>query len=159
MSVLQLFLADEDATVALGQSIQQCTEAGDVIYLEGDLGAGKTTFVRGYLRANAYEGAVKSPTYTLVESYQLANAEIHHFDLYRISDPEELEYLGLDEYFNRHAVCLVEWPARGKGVLPTPTLCLKLSREGNGRRAEIMVNEKAAQKLDFLLKSTQYLTL
>lgn len=152
----QCFLADENATLELGAALAACLVPGDVLHLHGELGAGKTTLVRGFLRACGYQGAVKSPTYTLVESYPLADRLVHHFDLYRIADPEELEFLGLDEYLRGDATALIEWPERGAGVLPASVAEVELVREGSGRRVSIKAHEKCTAKLDFLLKSTQY---
>lgn len=100
---------------------------GDVIFLYGDLGTGKTTFTRELLRAMGHEGAVKSPTYTLVESYQLPGGRVHHFDFYRVSDGEEIAYLGLGDYFDAQSLCLVEWPQVAMDWLPKPTWIFKLS--------------------------------
>lgn len=152
----QLSLPAEADTLALGAVLAHWLEQGETLHLHGDLGAGKTTLVRGLLRALDYEGPVKSPTYTLVESYPLAGKTIHHFDLYRITDPEELEFLGLDEYFRPDSIALIEWPERGQGVLPPPVARLELSRQGNGRLARLQLDEKRTNALDFLLKSTQY---
>ena len=136
MSVEQHYLADEAATEALGAALAtRCTSG--LVFLEGELGAGKTTLVRGWLRELGHSGAVKSPTYTLVESYRVAGRTVHHFDLYRLTDPEELEYLGLDGYFDGAALCLVEWPERGGGMLGSPDLSIRLTVAGEGREARL----------------------
>lgn len=132
---MELFLADEEATLQLGKSIAQQFSSGGVIFLNGDLGAGKTTFVRGFLMAFNYYGAVKSPTYTLVEPYHLASREIYHFDLYRLGDPEELEYAGCRDYFHSQALCLIEWPEKADGYLPKADLSLNLHYQDEGRLA------------------------
>ncbi len=135
---VDLYLADEPATLALGADLaRSCPDGVRVVHLTGDLGAGKTTLVRGWLRALGHSGAVKSPTYTLVESYEPAARTVHHFDLYRLTDPEELDYLGLDGYFDGRALCLVEWPERGAGMLQAPDLIIRLRVDEPGRRAHL----------------------
>ena len=104
-----------------------------MIFLQGDLGAGKTTFARGFLRGYGFQDAVKSPTYTLVEPYEFKYCSIYHFDLYRLSSPEEVAHLGVEEYFTDQTICLVEWPERGRGWLPLPDLTITLSGSGAGR--------------------------
>lgn len=106
---------------------------GGVIYLLGDLGAGKTTLTRGIMRGFGYQGAVKSPTYTLVEPYEFTLCNIYHFDLYRLSTAEEVSYLGTEDYFSSRNLCLIEWAERGKGVIPEPDLTLELVTSGTGR--------------------------
>ncbi len=110
-----------------------CATIGGIVFLLGDLGAGKTTLSRGVLRGFGYEGAVKSPTYTLVEPYSFEDCHIYHFDLYRLADPEEMSYLGTDDYFSGDKLCLVEWANRGNGGVPAPDLTLSLSGTGTAR--------------------------
>lgn len=131
-----LLLADEAATLALGARLAMRLPAG-CVQLLGELGAGKTCLVRGWLHALGHTGAVKSPTYTLVEPYQLQGRQIYHFDLYRLEDPEELELIGGRDYFDAAALCLVEWPEKGRGYLPAPQLIIRLSVEGAARRARL----------------------
>lgn len=132
---------------ALGGAIAAAAAADLRLYLRGELAAGKTTLARGYLRARGHVGAVKSPTFTLVESYELNGRAIHHFDLYRIADPEELDYIGLDEYFVAGTDCLVEWPERGAGILPAPDLELSLEGRGARRRARLIAGTETGNKL------------
>jgi len=108
-----------------------------LIFLNGDLGAGKTTLVRGFLRGMGFPGAVRSPTYTLVEPYLIEDMTVYHLDLYRLCDPEELEFLGGREIFSGAHQVLVEWPEQGTGWLPSPDLILQLSYQGEGRRLEV----------------------
>jgi len=107
---------------------------GLMVYLQGDLGAGKTTFVRGLLRALGHQGAVKSPTYTLLETYQVGQQRVHHIDLYRLTSPEEVEFLGFDELDQEHDWTLIEWPQMGLGFLPDCDLLIALEIEGLNRR-------------------------
>lgn len=112
--------------------LRDCTSGG-LITLSGDLGAGKTTLVRGMLRGLGYEGHVRSPTYTLIEPYAVANLTVAHFDLYRLADAEELEYLGYREYLNADTICLVEWPEMAAQYFDKPDLALNLQYDPQGR--------------------------
>lgn len=118
---------------ALGARLAPRLAEGTVVFLRGELGAGKTTLVRGILYGLGQAGAVKSPTYTLVEPYRLAGRVIYHFDLYRLNDPEELEFLGFRDYLSGSGICLIEWPERGAGVLADADLEIAIERSPDGR--------------------------
>ena len=140
-----LVLADAGATEALGARLARALaqQPGLVIYLEGDLGAGKTTLARGLLRALGVQGAIRSPTYTLMEVYEPAGRAVLHMDLYRLTDPLELQNLGLADFPPNKTLWLVEWPERGAGLLPPFDLRLRLAAEGAGR----VVNVDLSQRL------------
>ena len=138
MSEVTLYLADEEAMTAFGARIAKTTQGHGLIFLEGDLGAGKTTLSRGIIRGLGHVGAVKSPTFTLVEPYEIGDIRAFHFDLYRLVDPEELEYLGIRDYFEDDALCLIEWPDKGAGFLPKPDLTITISPQDSGRSLKIL---------------------
>ncbi|MDZ7787470.1 MAG: tRNA (adenosine(37)-N6)-threonylcarbamoyltransferase complex ATPase subunit type 1 TsaE [Halofilum sp. (in: g-proteobacteria)] len=127
-------VADETEMAALGADLAEVLSAPVVIFLEGPLGAGKTTLARAFLRGLGYSGAVRSPTYTLVESYPFDGFDVHHLDLYRVADPDELEFLGVRDLAASDAVWLVEWAERGADRLPAPDHVIRIAFEGTGRR-------------------------
>ena len=133
MSELTLHLADEEAMVAFGGYLARITQGHGLIFLEGDLGAGKTTLSRGIIRGLGHTGAVKSPTFTLVEPYEIGDIRAFHFDLYRLVDPEELEFMGIRDYFDEDALCLIEWPQQGAGFLPKADLTITIRPHNTGR--------------------------
>lgn len=130
-------LSNTEETEHFGAQLWASLPPKCLVFLHGDLGAGKTTLVRGFLRAAGFSGAVKSPTYTLVEEYILADRQVFHFDLYRVADPEELEWIGIRDYLDQDAVCFIEWPDMGKGFLPEPDVVITLIPEDNGRLLEL----------------------
>lgn len=155
----EIFLADEKAQLALAadmaQALLKSTEPGTamaaVIFLQGDLGAGKTTLVRGFLHALGFKGNVKSPTYTLVEPYQLDSTRVYHFDLYRLGEPDELEYAGGRDYFDGQSISLIEWPEKAQGYLPEADiecfLSYQLESAIAGRRCQLKAHSSKGQQI------------
>ena len=139
-------LADEAATLALGAEIAAALHPGLIVFLRGNLGAGKTTLARGILRGLGYQGKVKSPTYNLIELYKISRLYFYHFDFYRFNDPIEWEDAGFREYFNAESICLVEWPEKARGLLPTADLEILLGITETGRNVEIQAGTEAGRQ-------------
>lgn len=149
-AIISLTLKDEKATENLARAMASASFPGLVVFLKGELGSGKTTFVRGFLRGLNFSGSVKSPTYTLVEEYDFAWGALYHFDLYRLAHPGELEFIGIREYFAESAMVLVEWPERGKGVLKEPDLELCFNFiEGNFTESDNVDNAKHSSNANY----------
>ena len=138
-------MPDPAATEALGAALAPGAQAGRVIHLRGELGAGKTTLVRGLLRALGHAGRVKSPTYTLVEPYELSSLHFYHFDFYRLKNQEEWEQAGFRDYFSGAALCAVEWPERAHGLLAPPDVDIELRFEGEHRRVRLTAHGVAGE--------------
>ena len=135
----------------LGRLLGEHCPAGQRIYLEGDLGAGKTTLVRGFLRGRGYQGKVKSPTYTLVEPYELGSTAIFHFDLYRMEDEEELIHIGFQDYLQDSSIILLEWPEKAASLLQEPDLLVQIDIRSQGRTLSLVANSGPASELLSLL--------
>lgn len=145
MAELLNYISDENAMYRFGQRlVQSITEINIqkniTIYLNGDLGVGKTTLSRGIIQSLGHQGKVKSPTYTLVEEYDLPSKKVYHFDLYRLSDAEELEFMGIRDYFTENTLCLIEWPEKGKGLLPAPDMVIHISYADTARSLQLIAN-------------------
>lgn len=133
-----MFLPDEASLLALGARLAKAVLVPTVIFMHGPLGAGKTTFARGFLRGLGYKDRVKSPTYTVVESYDLDDILVFHFDLYRLHDSYELELIGIQDYFKNNAICLIEWPEKGEEILPKQDLSFYIEMHRTGREIKWM---------------------
>lgn len=165
MTNYEAFLEDEAATLEFGRRLARATfvdpqtdiegipeqqgvpSIGGVVHLHGDLGAGKTTLARGILRGYGHQGTVKSPTYTIVEPYEFAACHIYHFDLYRLADPEEVEYLGTDDYFAEDNLCLVEWADKGRSIIAAADLIIEIDSQGTGRKLRCQTNSNKGEQI------------
>ena len=137
---MSVVLNSEQETEAYGAELWSTLPEKTLVFLRGSLGAGKTTLVRGFLRAAGYKGVVKSPTYTLVEEYYIKGRKIFHFDLYRLKDPEELEWIGIQDYFSENAVCFIEWPEMGTGMLPEADMEIEITPKNQIRVLQVLKN-------------------
>lgn len=143
----QLDIIDAPAMEALGQKLASLCPPGCKLFLQGELGAGKTTLIRGFLCGLGYQGIVKSPTYTLVEPYQLNDLEIFHFDLYRLNDPEELESIGVRDYFSGSGTCLVEWPEKGAALLGKPDIFIQIQYQDDQRKVLLQAKTEKGKEI------------
>lgn len=154
--MLRITADTEQEQEALGAALSRVAPTTCLIYLTGDLGAGKTTLTRGFLRGLGYTGSVKSPTYTLIEPYEIGMRRCYHLDLYRLADPDEIEYLGLRDMLQEEAVILVEWPEQGRGALPPPDLMVRIRYRQGGREltfeAETGAGTETLEKLRGVLE-------
>lgn len=152
-SLLTLQANNEKEMEHIGTLIAKGSEGKGIIFLEGDLGTGKTTLSRGVLRGFGYVGAVKSPTYTLVEPYELLDHTVYHFDLYRLKDSEELEFMGIRDYFHAKALCLIEWPKQGQPLLPEPDLTINIHPiKQDGRQLTLVGSTPLGRQIEDFLK-------
>ncbi len=143
---MQFLFSTVEETEAFGAKLFHALPEKCVVFLNGDLGTGKTTLVRGFMRAAGHKGIVKSPTYNIVEEYKINNRLFFHFDLYRLLDPEELEWIGINDYLQENSLCFIEWPEKGEGHLGTADVILSLTSTATGR---ILVIEKIVEGIEF----------
>ena len=152
LSLFSQYVADEAEMCAFGHRLVEtiCSEShskGVTLYLNGPLGAGKTTLSRGIIQGLGHKGKVKSPTYTLVEEYRLQDKNIYHFDLYRLNDPEELDFMGIRDYFTENSICLIEWAEKGQGLLAEPDLLVNIDYANNARNVQLIAKSKLGNNI------------
>lgn len=156
-AAFSFYMHDNESTIRAGQTLANVAIAGGVIFLQGTLGAGKTTFSRGLVQGLGHQGAVKSPTYTLVEPYENLSPKVFHFDLYRLGSPEELEYMGIRDFLQEGALALIEWPSQGEGYLPEADVVIDISVSAPGRTlnasAQTLYGESLIQAWQTLLSN------
>jgi tRNA threonylcarbamoyladenosine biosynthesis protein TsaE len=143
---MRKYLPAESDTLALGATLAHALEPGLVVYLSGDLGAGKTTLARGLLRGLGHTGKVKSPSFSLLEPYTFSRLYLYHFDFYRFADPRELDDSGFREYFHPGSICLVEWPEKAAGIIPAADISIAMAVSGSGRELEIDAGTEAGRR-------------
>lgn len=144
---INLELTNDKSTFAFGEHLGQLSRPQTVIYLNGELGTGKTTFARGFLKGRGYFGKIKSPTYTLVESYSCSSLTVYHLDLYRLKQAEELEFLGIRDYVANDGILLIEWPELGKGFIPEPSLKLQFDFHDEARKVTLAAANLLGQEI------------
>ncbi|THA07813.1 tRNA (adenosine(37)-N6)-threonylcarbamoyltransferase complex ATPase subunit type 1 TsaE [Rodentibacter pneumotropicus] len=152
MNELTQYIPDESTMLRFGKkladTILNChAKRAVILYLNGDLGAGKTTLTRGMVQGLGFQGKVKSPTYTLVEEYDIAGKMVYHFDLYRLSDPEELEFMGIRDYFAKDAICLIEWAEKGEGILPSADLVVNIDYYDDARNMTLVAQNALGEQI------------
>ncbi|MCQ9121429.1 tRNA (adenosine(37)-N6)-threonylcarbamoyltransferase complex ATPase subunit type 1 TsaE [Rodentibacter pneumotropicus] len=152
MNELTQYIPDESTMLRFGKkladTILNChAKRAVILYLNGDLGAGKTTLTRGMVQGLGFQGKVKSPTYTLVEEYDIAGKMVYHFDLYRLSDPEELEFMGIRDYFAKDAICLIEWAEKGEGILPSADLLVNIDYYDDARNMTLVAQNALGEQI------------
>ncbi|QIK38207.1 tRNA (adenosine(37)-N6)-threonylcarbamoyltransferase complex ATPase subunit type 1 TsaE [Caldichromatium japonicum] len=152
-SDLEIDLSGPEAQRAFGARLAEVLRPPCVLFLEGELGTGKTTLTRGIIEGLGYSGQVRSPTYTLIEPYELDGCELYHCDLYRLADPDELEYLGMRDLLHERAVWAIEWPERGADLLPRPDLRIRLLHRPHGRRLILSALSSSGESICLALRS------
>jgi tRNA threonylcarbamoyladenosine biosynthesis protein TsaE len=143
----KFLFSNEQETIKYAKSLTKIIPQDIIVYLKGDLGSGKTTFVRGFLQGAGFNKSVRSPTYTIVEPYEELEIPIYHFDLYRLANPEELEYIGIRDFIARQGICFFEWPEKGLGILPPADLTINFFVQDDKREVYIEYNSKKIPEL------------